>query len=93
MKNFFQISWKLAPALLLMLVGSAVTTWAQGPKLQIDQLDVLANRASETVDVKLDERLMQMTAKFFSDKDKDDAEIKAVLKGIKASIRRPKSTQ
>ena len=41
MKNFFQISWKLAPALLLMLVGSAVTTWAQGPKLQIDQLDVL----------------------------------------------------
>ena len=83
MKNFFQTSWKLAPALLLLLVVSAVTTRAQGPKLQIDQLDVLANRASETVDVKLDERLMQMTAKFFSDKDKDDAEIKAVLKGIK----------
>ena len=83
MKNFFQTSWKLAPALLLLVLGSAATASAQGPKLQIDQLDVLANRASETVDVKLDERLMQMTAKFFSDKDKDDAEIKAVLKGIK----------
>jgi hypothetical protein len=83
MKNFFQTSWKLAPALLILLAGSAMTAWAQSPKLQIDQLDVLANRASETVDVKLDERLMQMTAKFFSDKDKDDAEIKAVLKGIK----------
>ena len=83
MKNFFQTSWKLAPALLLLLVGSAVTTWAQGPRLQIDQLDVLANKASETVDVKLDERLMQMTYKFFLEKDKDDAEIKAVLKGIK----------
>ena len=83
MKNFSLTSWKLAPVLLLLVLGSAVTASSQSPKLQIDQLDVLANRASETVDVKLDERLMQMTAKFFSDKDKDDAEIKAVLKGIK----------
>jgi hypothetical protein len=82
MKHLFQTSWKFAPVLLLLLAGS-ITTRAQGAKLQIDQLDILANRASETVDVKLDERLMQMTAKFFSDKDKDDAEIKEVLKGIK----------
>jgi hypothetical protein len=54
---------------------------AQGPKLQIDQLDQLANRASETVDVKLDERLMLTTAKFFP--GKDDADIREVLKGIK----------
>jgi len=45
------------------------------------QLDLLANKASETVDVKLDERLMQTTAKFFS--GKEDADIKEVLKGIK----------
>lgn len=83
MKNFLQTSWKLAPVLLLLVMGGALTAGAQTPRLQIDQLDVLANKASETVDVKLDERLMQMTAKFFSDKDKDDAEIKAVLKGIK----------
>lgn len=83
MKNFLQTSWKLAPVLLLLVMGGALRANAQTPKLQIDQLDVLANKASETVDVKLDERLMQMTAKFFSDKDKDDAEIKAVLKGIK----------
>ena len=83
MTNFFRISWKLAPVLLLLLAGSAMTAWGQGPRLQIDQLDTLANKASETIDVKLDERLMQMTARFFSDKDKDDAEIKAVLKGIK----------
>src|ERR1700704_1927343 len=83
MKQLFQTTWKLAPVLLLLLAGSAMTVRAQGPKLQMDQLDVLANKASETVDVKLDERLMQMTAKFFSDKDKDDAQIKEVLKGIK----------
>ena len=81
MKNFFQRSWKLAPVLLLLVAGSAITARAQGPKLQMDQLDLLANKASETVDVKLDERLMQTTARFFS--GKDDAEIKEVLKGIK----------
>jgi hypothetical protein len=68
------------PVLLLLLAWSAITARAQGPKLQIDQLDQLANRASETVDVKLDERLMLTTAKFFS---KDDADIKEVLKSIK----------
>jgi len=81
MKNLFQNTWKLAPMLLILLGGGAITAWAQGPRLQIDQLDVLANRASETVDVKLDERLMATTAKFFS--GKDDADIKEALKGIK----------
>src|SRR6266446_8472874 len=83
MKILFQTSWKLAPVLLLLFVSSAVTARAQGAKLQMDQLDFLANKASETVDVKLDERLMQTTAKFFSGKDPDDAEIREVLKGVK----------
>jgi hypothetical protein len=81
MKNLFQTTWKLAPVLLLLLAGSAITALAQGPRLQMDQLDVLANKASETVDVKLDERLMATTARFFL--GKDDADIKEVLKGIK----------
>src|SRR5713101_9927669 len=83
MKTLFQTSWKLAPVLLLMLMGTVVATRAQGAKLQLDQLDVLANKANETVDIRLDERLMQTTAKFFSGKDPDDAEIKEVLKGVK----------
>ncbi len=80
MKTLFQSTWKLAPILLLLLAGSTAAQ-AQGPKLQMDQLDFLANKASETVDIKLDERLMQTTAKFFS--GKDDADIKEALKGIK----------
>ena len=83
MKNLFQTTWKFAPVLLLLLVGSAMTARAQGPRLQMDQLDVLANKASETVDVRLDERLMATIDKLFPSKDKDDAEIKEVLKGIK----------
>ncbi|HMJ24731.1 MAG TPA: DUF4252 domain-containing protein [Pyrinomonadaceae bacterium] len=81
MKNLFQTTLKLTPDLLLLLASSAIVARAQGPKLQIDQLDQLANKASETVDVKLDERLMLTTAKFFP--GKDDADIREVLKGIK----------
>src|SRR5258708_37697118 len=82
MKNLFQTTWKLAPVLILLL-GSAMTGRAQGAKLQMDQLDFLANKASETVDVKLDEHLLQTTAKFFSGKDPDDAEVREVIKGLK----------
>ena len=81
MKNLFQVIWKVTPVLLLLLAGTAFTARAQGAKLQMDQLDFLSNKATETVDVKLDERLMQTTAKFFS--GKDDADIREVLKGIK----------
>jgi hypothetical protein len=81
MKTLFQTILRFAPALLLLLAGGAMTARAQGPKLQMDQLDLLANKASETVDVKLDERLMATTYRFFS--GKDDADIKEVLKGIK----------
>jgi hypothetical protein len=81
MKNFFQITGRLAPVLLMLLLGAVLTAQAQGPRLQMDQLDSMANKASETVDVKLDERLMATTARFFS--GKGDADIKEVLKGIK----------
>ncbi len=81
MKTLFQTSLRLAAVMLLLLGGAAITAHAQGARLQIDQLDSLANRASETVDVKLDERLMATTAKIFS--GKDDEDIKEILKGLK----------
>jgi hypothetical protein len=81
MKNLFQTTLKLMPVVLLLLALSAIVARAQGPRLQIDQLDQLANKASETIDVKLDERTMATTAKLFL--SKDDADIKDVLKGIK----------
>jgi Zn-dependent alcohol dehydrogenase len=81
MKTLFQTSLKLAAVILLLLSGAAITAHAQGARLQLDQLDSLANKASETVDVKLDERLMQTAAKIFT--EKDDADIKEILKGLK----------
>ena len=82
MKVLFRISLKFAPLFLFVVTAHVVTT-AQTAKLQLDHLDVLANRASETVDVKLDEHLMQTTAKFFSGKDADEAEIRDLIKNVK----------
>ena len=82
MNKLFRTFFKFGPALLL-LIASAAVAMGQSAKLQLDQLDVLANRASDTVDVKLDEHLMQTTAKFFSGKDSDDAEIRDLIKNVK----------
>jgi len=82
MNKLFRTIFKFGPALLL-LIASAAAAMGQSAKLQLDQLDVLANRASDTVDVKLDEHLMQTTAKFFSGKDSDDAEIRDLIKNVK----------
>src|SRR5438105_13504320 len=83
MKRLFRDSLKAVTVFGLLLIATVVTVRAQSAKLQIDQLDSLANKASETVDVRLDERLMQTTAKFFVTKDPDDAEIRELIKGVK----------
>jgi len=83
MKILFRNSLPALAVSVLLLAAMAATVRAQSAKLQIDQLDSLANRASETVDVRLDEHLMQTTAKFFSGKDPDDAEIRELIKGVK----------
>ena len=83
MKTLFRNSLPAITVSVLLLAATVATVRAQSARLQIDQLDSLANKASETVDVKLDEHLMQMTAKFFVSKDPDDAEIRELIKGVK----------
>jgi len=83
MKTLFRNSLKAITVSVLLLVATVVTVRAQGAKLQIDQLDALSNKASETVDVRLDERLMQTAAKLFPGKDSDEAEIRELIKGVK----------
>src|SRR5215813_11286930 len=81
MKPFFQNTLKLTfPAALLLLAMSAAS--AQEPRLQISNLDYLAGKASQTVDVNVDEHLLQMTAKFLGN-DPDDKEIKDLVSGLK----------
>jgi hypothetical protein len=75
---------KLATLAVLVALGAAATAVAQNPKIETSRLEALAAKASETVDVNLDERLMQLTAKFFAGKgDEDAAKIKELINGLK----------
>ncbi len=47
------------------------------------QLDHLGAKANQSVDVNIDEKLMQLTAKFLSGKDPDEIKVKQLVSGLK----------
>ena len=67
----------------LFVITTTITTYAQDPRIRLAPLDHLATKASETVDVNIDERLIQLAAKLFNDKDEDEAKIKKLVNGLK----------
>jgi Domain of unknown function (DUF4252) len=83
MKSLIQINIRTPLIALLVVISSALVARAQDSRLQLGTLDHLAAKASETVDVSLDERLMRLAAKVFSDKDVDEKEIKKLIEGLK----------
>src|SRR5882672_1989886 len=83
MKSLFKTSLKLASLLGLIILGTAAAAMAQGARIQTSQLDVLAAKASQTIDVNIDESLMQLTAKFLSSKDPDETKAKELINGLK----------
>lgn len=83
MKNRFAFLSLKILFLSLVLACAAHAAHAQNGKLEISTLDHLAAKASETVDVNMDERLLQMTAKFLSGKDRDEAKVKEIVAGLK----------
>jgi hypothetical protein len=74
---------KFALFAVLVTLGAAAIAGAQNPRIQTSQLDALAAKASQTVDVNIDERLMQLTARFLSSKDDDEAKVKELVNGLK----------
>ena len=68
---------------LLLVITFAVVAKAQDSRIQMANLDHLAAKASQTVDVNIDERLMRLAAKVFSDKDADEREVKKLVNGLK----------
>ena len=82
MKTPFQTLLKFASLSLLLIGAAGVTTQAQDPRLQLTTLDYLAGKASQTVDVNIDEKLLHLTANFFGN-DPDEKEIKALINGLK----------
>ncbi|MGH9872575.1 MAG: DUF4252 domain-containing protein [Pyrinomonadaceae bacterium] len=88
MKLLSQTIWKIASVQLaalavLLVLGATATAMAQNPRIQTSQLDALAAKASETVDVNIDESLIALTTKFLSDKDDDEKKVKELVSGLK----------
>ena len=83
MNSLFQRMPRTPMLAVLLLITATITLRAQDPKLQMAHLDHLATKASETVDVNIDERLIQIAAKVFNDKDEDEAQIKKLVTGLK----------
>jgi hypothetical protein len=75
-------SLKLAGVAVLFMFAAAASAQAQNPRIETSQLDALAAKASDTIDVNIDERLMQLAAKFLG-KGEDDEKIKAIISGLK----------
>ena len=68
---------------ILLVIFWAIQVGAQDARLEISQLDKLASRAAQTVEVSLDERLLRIAAKFLRSEDPDEARIKELVAGLK----------
>lgn len=85
MKTLFQSVLKIGSLslLLAMTIGAAGgAVMAQDARIQMTALDHLAGKASQTVDVNIDEKLLHITASFFGN-GPDEKEIKALINGLK----------
>src|SRR6266496_4208517 len=83
MKILFQLKFRHASFVFLIVMAATLTVKAQDAKIQLGHLDYLTAKASETVDVNIDERLMQLTAKWLSSQDDDEKAIKKLVNGLK----------
>jgi hypothetical protein len=82
MKSLSQIAMKLPFALLLIIAALAAVN-AQDPRIQMANLDHLAAKASQTVDVSIDQRMIQIAAKLLSNTDPDEAQARKLVTGLK----------
>ncbi len=72
-----------------ILVGVAVATlaWpALAWQINLEHLDRLGAKASNTVNVTLDAGLLQLAGKFLSDKDEDESAVKKLAAGLKSIL-------
>jgi len=83
MTNVFR-PWRGLALALAFTLGLAVPASAQDPaRLLLPNLDALAKRAADTVDVTLDAALLQLAAGFMTGGDADEAAVRDLLRGLK----------
>src|SRR5688572_2559098 len=82
MNSLSQIAMKL-PFALLLIIATLGAVQAQDPRIQMANLDHLAAKASQTVDVSIDHRMIQIAAKLLSNTDPEEVEAKKLVIGLK----------
>jgi hypothetical protein len=82
MKSFFQRNVRMPLFAALLIITATCVVCAQDPRIQLASLDHLAAKASQTVDVSIDERLMKIAAMMLSD-DGDEKAVKKLVTGLK----------
>jgi hypothetical protein len=65
-----------------VLAAVPSVTAAQGARLQLDHLNRLAQKATETVDVTLDAPLLKLSAGVLAGKDADAAKFQQLIQGL-----------
>lgn len=69
---------------LLLALAASAPAFGQNPRLEISQLDKLASKAAEVVDVTLDEPMLKLASKFMTaDRDPSAAEFHELVKNLK----------
>src|SRR5688572_32231079 len=69
--------------LILVIISCGAVATAQDSRIQMGTLDHLAAKATQTVDVNIDERMIRITAKIFNAQDPEEKRIKEVITGLK----------
>ena len=69
--------------LVLLVITCSAVARAQDSRIQLSSLDHLAAKASQTVDVNIDERMIRITAKIFDEHDADEKKVKELITGLK----------
>jgi Domain of unknown function (DUF4252) len=67
----------------LIFLFALAPAWLCGQTVQLEALDKLAARASESVTVSLDGNLLHLASRFLSNDDPDQAQIKKLVAGLK----------
>jgi hypothetical protein len=83
MKPLFHINIRTPLLALLLVLVPALAARAQDSRIQMGGLDHLTAKASQTVDVNIDARLMRIAAKVLDEKDEDERQVKKLVEGLK----------
>lgn len=83
MKSLFHLNIRMSLIAFLLVLAPVLVAKAQDSRIQMGGLDHLAAKASQTIDVNIDERLMRAAAKLLSDKNEDELEVKKLVANLK----------